>query len=309
MENYKIIENLYRIPGGFGASGESFGGYYIQDDTPILIGASGEEKYVANLIKLFEEKKLENIRLYMPFIGWNELITMGIINKKFPEITFYVHEDLYEGVTNPRKNFMQDRFGNFNADAVKKYSKKLPKNIENVVGINKKSSFLAGKTKILAIPFSGPQLGHTLIYSTRDKTLFTGIALGMSTSNKQLYYLDKTGSLDRYQNELEFIKQATANVIAPNYDEVHFTERGPIDIIGIENAMNRDREAIFELITLYPKSIPEIASEYKKLYGYDLNTPPYDEIKLHATIISIYIEELIKDGRVKEQEGKYIRIT
>ncbi len=308
MEAYEIDNNLYRIPGGYGNSGEVYGGLLINDDPTIVIGASGGRKFLRNLIEIINELQLsKSFRLYLTSTTFEEIDTLEHIQDHFPEATFYIHQDIANIVKSPRKEFMIDRFGKYNEKHIKSVSRRLPKKLENIVEISKMSTFKAKNTKIMIIPFGGPHRGHTFIYSTAQKLLCTGLVGGYSSTDKRLYYLDFTGSVKNYKNAFSFLKQAEADIIFPAYEEPHFTKTGGISTIEVETALERDKESIYELCTLKPKTIDELLDEFRRYYGFNIYTEPYDQIKLDATLIEFNLKLLIEEGKVLTKDNTYRR--
>lgn len=308
MEAYEIVDNLFRIPGGYGSSGEVFGGLLINDNPTIIIGASGGKKFLKNLIEIVNELQLNNdFRIYLTSATYEEIKTIDLIQEYYSKATFYIHQDIATDIKEPRKKFLPGRFGEYNDDNVKNSTKKLPKQIENIVEINKMSSFKAEKTKILVIPFGGPHKGHTFIYSTEQKLLCTGLVGGYSSTDKSLYYLDFTGSVSNYKNAFSFLKQAEANIIAPSYEEPQFTKSGSLSTIEVENALDGNKEYVFEICSLKPKTFEDILSQFRQFHGFEITTEPYDKIKLDACIVEFYLKELVKEGKVITKDNTYRR--
>jgi glyoxylase-like metal-dependent hydrolase (beta-lactamase superfamily II) len=309
MEAYEIEENIYRIPGGFGKAGEAFGGMLILDQPSILIGASGGEKFLRNLKYIITRESVSHdFRIYLPAVTWQELDTLEFIQKEYPQATIHVHESIVAKVQQPRKKFLMDRFGTLNEEAAEYYSKKLPKKLDNIYGINKSSTFQAKTTKIMIVPYQGPHEGHVFIYSSLHKVLCTGIALGISTTNPSIYYMDQTGSISNYKTSLSFLKKITANIVAPAYGEPQRVSTTSVDTIPIETAIERDLDAVYDLCTLSAKLLEEIVFEYRKLYGADIASPPFDRIKFEVPIVMKNLKLLVSDGKVMQVKGKYKRV-
>lgn len=306
MEAYEIETDIFRIPGGFGKSGEIYGGILLNDTPPILIGASGNRKFVSNLIETLNELKInsDELRLYLTNVTFEELTTLETLQKQLPNVKIFVHDDIAECVESPKDKYLEDRFY-FEHDSIKRnLTKILPKKINNVIRINKTSSLETKKTKILIVPFGGPHKGHTFIYSRDHKLLFSGLVTGFTPSNMRAYYLDLTGSLTDYNNAFEFLKQASSNIIAPSYDEPTFTKTNPISTSEVESSISMDLDACLEICSTSLKSFEELYREYYKLYGSEIITAPYNEIKLEKTILYHLLTNLAKQGKIaKENNG------
>lgn len=308
MESYQIVENVYRIPGGYGRNGEVFGGILINDNPTIVIGASGGTTFLNNLKEIITSLQLSHdFRLYLTSTTFQEVDTLEHVRKEFPEATFYIHRDIAPMLQQPRKDFMKDRYGDYNKDAASSMAKKLPKRLENIVEIDKRSSFQAEKTKILVIPFAGPHRGHTFIYSTAHKLLCSGLIGGYSSTEKRLYYLDFTGSIKDYKNSFSFLKQAEAKIVAPAYDEPQLIKGRGISTIEVENAIEKDIEAIFELCTLLPKELSKILAEFRRYHGFEISTFPYDRIKMDALLVEFHLKAFVEEGKVITKDGLYRR--
>lgn len=309
MEAYEIEENIYRIPGGFGKAGEAYGGMLILDQPSILIGASGGDKFLQNLKSTIKQESVgHEFRIYLPAVTWQELDTLEFIQKEYPQVSIHVHESIVAKVQEPRKKFLVNKFGDLNEDAVSYYSKKLPKKLNNVFGINRGSTFQAKITKIMVIPFQGPHEGHVFIYSTLHKVLFSGITLGISTTNPNIYYMDLSGSISNYKASLSYLKKITAKIIAPAYGEPQRVSSSTVDTVPVEMAIERDLDAVYDLCTLSPKLLEEIVYEYRKLYSADVGSPPFDRIKFEVPLVMKYLKLLVNDGRVMQVKGKYKRV-
>ncbi|MCY3410372.1 MAG: MBL fold metallo-hydrolase [Candidatus Heimdallarchaeota archaeon] len=307
MESYQIVENLYRIPGGYGKNGEVFGGVFIRDDPGVLIGASGGKVFVRNLIEIVNKLGLHGFRVYLTHITLEEINTLELIRDEYPDVTFYIHESIAPLVKEPRESFLDGRYGTYNEESARKLQKRLPKKIDNIVEVGKGSSFQTENTKILIIPFQGPQKGHTFVYSTAQKLLCTGLVGGYSSTDKRVYYLDMTGSLMEYSNAFSFLKQAESEIVFSAYDEPHMNNQGKYSPVEVENALERDKENIYELCTLKPKTINEILAEFRRYHTFTINTPPYNEIKLDATIIEFYLKILLHEGKIITKDNTYKR--
>ena len=108
MNAYPITEDIYRVPGGFGSSGENYGGLLIANSPPILIGASGSSKFVSNLVEAINELKLSGeLKIFYPSLLWGEIITADLIQKQLPNAQFHIHEDLFDMISNPKENFLE----------------------------------------------------------------------------------------------------------------------------------------------------------------------------------------------------------
>ncbi len=309
MEAYEIEENIYRIPGGYGKAGEAYGAMFILDQPSILIGASGGNNFLQNLKSLvIQESVSQDFRIYLPVVTWQELDTLEFIQKEYPSATIHVHESLVPMVKEPRKKFFKNRFGDLNEDATGHYSKKLPKKLNNVFGINRNSIFQAKITKIMVVPFQGPHEGHVFIYSTLHKVLCSGITLGISTTNPNIYYMDLSGSITNFKASLSYLKKITAKIIAPAYGEPQRVSSSTVDTVPIEMAIERDLDAVYGLCTLSPKLLEEIVYEYRKLYSADIESPPFDRIKFEVPIVMKNLKVLTNDGRVMQVKGKYKRV-
>ena len=308
MEAYQIVDNVYRIPGGYGKNGEVFGGILINDNPTIVIGASGGTTFLRNLKEIINSMQLSpDFRLYLTSTTFEEVDTLEHVRKEFPDATFYIHKDIAPKLHQPRKEFMKDRYGDYNKDATSSLAKKLPKKLDNIVEIDKRSSFKAEKTKILVIPFAGPHKGHTFIYSTAHKLLCSGLIGGYSSTDKRLYYLDFTGSIKDYKNSFSFLKQAEANIVAPSYEEPQLIKSGGISVIEVENAIDRDIESIFELCTLSPKDFDKILGDFRRYHGFEISTFPYDRIKMDALLVEFHLKALVDEGKVITKDGLYRR--
>jgi hypothetical protein len=309
VDAYEIVQDVYRVPGGYGRGGEIFGGILLHDDPGIVIGASGRMKFVNRLKEAIGELNLsENLRIYLTSVTIEEIITLELIRKHIPDAQFYIHEDIAKKIQNPRKLYFDKRFDPLAKSAVERFSNKLPKQIDNIIQINKLSSFETKKTKILIVPFSGPHEGHTFIYSRDHRLLCSGLVLGYTPSNSRAYYLDFTGSLFNYANAFSFLNQAQADIIAPAYDEPQFTKTSPISTIAVSTAIESDKAAAYDLCSLQWRSFPDILQEYRQIYDSSINTYPYDEIRIDATILRFHLSELVKDSKIVEDNFKYKRV-
>lgn len=308
MNAYPITEDIYRIPGGFGSSGENYGGLLIANSPPILIGASGSSKFVSNLVDALDELKLSgNLKIFYPALLWEEIITADLIQKQLPNVEYHVHEDLFDMITNPRDNFLKNRFHAHPEGEIKKLIKKLPQKIENVFKVNKLSNIETDKTKILVIPSPGPHKGHIFVFSRDHKLLCTGIVLGMTPSNSRLYYIDKTGSFDAYNEAIKFLKQANAEIVAPMYDEPYYTSHSAISTIEISSLLETADDVIIGLNSSQPQSFKSLYSSFMGTYGEKFTTPPYNTLQFNATILFMHLEKLVANKLLSKDNDQYRR--
>lgn len=306
MDAYELLPRVYRVPGGFGADGEIYGGIYIDSEPGILIGASGGLKFVKNLIELLSEKTIEtHYRVYLPTVNWNEMETTAILQKKFDGLEFYIHRDIADEFENPRQTYL-NRFDNPHPEA-DRFTRVLPTSLNNVIRISKAHGFETSNTKILVIPFQGPHKGHTFIYSRDHKILFSGIMLGL-TSDPNYYYIDQSGSFFDYENGLSFLKQARSDIIVPAYDEPKHIGDSQIDIGPIQNMIEFDRENIFELTSLQWKDTRTLLDDYKTYYAPKINSEGWKMVNLLGTRLKVQLDKLVEDGKLIEKEGNYRRM-
>ncbi len=309
MEAYEIITDVYRVPGGFGAGGEIFGGILLNDDPGIVIGISGGLKFIRNLKTALKNLGIsKNIRIYLTSVTIEEINTIVLLQKSLPESQFFIHQDIAKKIQNPREMYFEKRFDPSLKERTRSFARKFPKKLENIIHINKMSSFETKKTKILIVPFPGPHEGHTFIYSRDHRLLCSGILMGYSPSISRSYYLDFTGSISTYLNALSFLNQAKADIIAPSYDEPQFTKNKPINTYEVLSAIESDQKAAYELCSLKWKSFESILQEYRQIYGSAITSPPYDEIRVDATILRFHLSDLIKDGKIVEDKFQYRRV-
>lgn len=306
MEAYLIAEDVYRIPGGFGRSGENFGGILLKTNPPILIGASGGKQFISNLQECLQELQMEqNLIVYLPNVLWQEVITSELIVNTFPFAKIHVHKDVAERIKHPKEKFFAERHDEMFKEDIRHYERRLPKDIENVVPIDKSSSFQADKTKILVIPNPGPHKGHTFIYSRDHRLLATGVVLGLTPSSKRTYYLDFTGNIKDYMTALDFLDQARSDIIFSAYDEPFFTNQNKPSIIEIRNALEKDKEGILEILTNQKQKFSEIVRKFKNLYTESISTEPYKDIDPITTLVRFHLNELIKLGKVVNDNDSY----
>ncbi|MHA2031336.1 MAG: hypothetical protein ACW99Q_18310 [Candidatus Kariarchaeaceae archaeon] len=308
MNAYPITEEVYRIPGGFGSSGENYGGILIANSPPILIGASGSNTFVSNLLEALDELNLhEPLKIFYPAIMWEEIVTAEQILVKLPNVEFHVHEDLWEAFSQPREFYLKNRFHANPEGDIKNLAKKLPKRFYNVIKVNKLSNIETDKTKILIIPSPGPQKGHMFVYSRDHRLLCTGVILGITPSNSKLYYIDKTGSFEAYRNGLKFLDQAKSEVAAPLYDEPFFTTHSSISTIEMSSAINTAKDMILKLNSVTPETFKKIHQSYSNTYAEDYNSSPYRTLQFTSTVLYMHLEELVKLNLVNKDNEQYHR--
>jgi hypothetical protein len=296
---YTVIDNIVKLSGGYGSSGENFGAILIEDNPLIIIGCSGQD-FVKNLKNYQSEKSFSKAKLFLPSLTINEVVNLWYIEKEFPEIEIIVHSDIYQSLTQPRLNFLENRFY-LSKDKKKDLQKKFPKQLKNLKPITKKESLQADKTKILIIPFSGPHEGHFFLYSVTHKLLYSGIFLNLTPSDTGKFYLDMTGSLDQYKKGLEFIEQAQTEIHATAYDEPVFTRGNKISTIQIKSAIKQIEENVIE-ICRNEKPFASIVDEYLTIYS-DQIGKPYNEYNHEATILRKVVSELINRSILVENNN------
>jgi hypothetical protein len=302
--SYQIVQDIFRINGGFGQSGENFGGILIKDNPNIVIGASGRN--FVNQLKLLI--KSENItggfRIYLPNVTINEIPVIEALQKEYPDFKVYVHQDIVESVQYPRSNFFNERVPPRYKNQVDSVARKFPKQLNNVIGVSKVDSFQAEKTKILLIPFGGPHKGHMFVYSTTHKLVATGIFLKFSPYDETTYYLDYSGNIGQYFKGLEFIDQATSEIHSSAYDEPYFTKGNKIRISTTKNSIEATSENLIELLRSGAKTLDSLLNEYRRFYHLP-NISTYNEISLFETMIIKHLEILKSSGKIILKEGFY----
>ncbi|OLS20588.1 MAG: hypothetical protein HeimC2_36710 [Candidatus Heimdallarchaeota archaeon LC_2] len=309
MQAYPIAGDIYKIPGGFGGSGENYGGILISNTPPILIGASGTGTFVINLIEALDELGLhKKLKVFFPCVTWEEILTAEKIQKHLPDTEFHVHQDLWEVFVNPRDKFLNNRYYAEPSGDVRKLEKKLPKKLENVVKVNKLSNIETDKTKILVVPSSGPQKGHIFVYSRDHKLLCPGLVLGITPSNKNIYYIDKTGDFNEFKEALNFLSSANADIVAPVYGEPYFTSGSPISTFEVSSAMDTARDVILRLVSTKPESFNELFKRYYNTYAEKYNSSPYDVLKFNQTVFFMHLEKLVEDKLLNNESGQYRRM-
>jgi glyoxylase-like metal-dependent hydrolase (beta-lactamase superfamily II) len=309
VEAYQIVENVYRVTGGFGGTGENYGGILLNDSPGIVIGASGGETFAKNLVEAVEHLGIDDaLRVYFTCITLEEIKTISFLQKYLPNANFYIHEDIAAKVQSPRELYLDKRFDPGDKKIVDALEKKLPKVLDNITHINKMSAFTTAKTKILIVPFAGPHEGHTFIYSRDHRLLCAGVALGYSASNSRAYYLDFTGSIFNYTQALSFLDQAQADIIVPAYDEPRFLKMGPVSTIEIRNAIESDEKAAYELCTLHWKQFDDLLEEYRSIYDNGITLSTFERLPMDATILRFHLSELIKKNKILEEGYRYKRI-
>lgn len=304
MDYYQLTEGVYRIQSGVGIDGEIFGGIFLNDTPGILIGSSGGMDFVKIFEKLLSDLKFSgDIRVYLPSVTYNEIITIHHLSNKYESLTIYVHKDLLDEVSNPKDMFISTRY--FDSDKLdKEFNKKLPDKINQIVGYDKSSSFETENTKILIIPFAGPHKGHSFIYSRDHKLLCAGLILGR-TSDPMSYYIDKSGSLFHYDAGLSFLGKARSDIIFPIYDEPEYTKSLKFKADDVKSSIEMDKERVLDLCSLKPKQINDITQKFKKNFVDPHQTSPYNKIDIIKTKVYQHLEDLVNDNLVVKQQNHY----
>lgn len=303
MGYYEITDGLYRIEGGFGRAGENFGGVLIDDDLPIVIGATGDS-FVKSLTSIIADKGLSsNIQIFLPAITIHELTILDKINQKFPDAIIHVHKDIVDVVKNPRSNYMIDRFTTIDSRTVKNLSHELPKTLTNIKAVSKNFKYEGTKTKILIIPFAGPHKGHMIVYSTGQKLLASGILTKFSPSDQATYYIDYTGSIQAYYNGIEFINQATSKIHFPAYDEPYFTT-SQINSDYVKNSMKNTESNLYEIIKERAVSRENLFQKFFAIHEKP-ELGAYLDFKLHETILQIHLDNMVKSGMISKKDDDY----
>ncbi len=301
MTYEEIKDNLYQIPGGFGDGGENFGGYLIKDNPSVVIGASGK-KFVRNLKEALEDLAIDSFNLYLPNVTVIELMTLDDFQKEFRDVKIHVYKTIKKDLEKPRESFLEKRFL-IDKGKAKDFSKKFPKEIKNLVGIDRGDSRKLEKTKLLIIPFPGPHKGHTFFYSTKQRTLFSGIFVSVTPMNSHFYYVDLTSSMKSYLDGLGFIKQASAELHAPSYDQAQLVKSNPVSTRYLESLIEDDVEKIKEILK-EARNFDNIVEEYTVETIEDLFYP-YNKLNFIQTKVKTLLEYLIEQGQVKISGEKY----
>ncbi|MDH5403158.1 MAG: hypothetical protein OEY49_11750 [Candidatus Heimdallarchaeota archaeon] len=295
MDYYEITTDVYRISGGFGKDGQNFGGIVIIDNPSFLIGCSGRHKFKDNLKKILSTFGIEKLDIILSSITYEELLTLDICKDAGLINRVYVYETISQEVSEPREYHIKNRY--FNDESLKGIARSLPKSVENVVSFSKNESISGKKYKILTLPFEGPHKGHVFIYSVQHKLLFAGLFLGMSATNPNLIYFDKSASFTAYTKGLEFLKQAQLNILVSSYDEVKLLSK-PVNIENILNLLEQEQTVVLDLIKdKYVNSI-DLTKQYLNQFVSPIKNPPYDEIKLYKTKFQIILNELKNNGSI-----------
>ncbi|RMG28078.1 MAG: hypothetical protein D6732_19390 [Methanobacteriota archaeon] len=301
MSYEAIKDNLYQISGGFGDGGENFGAYLIKDDPAILIGISGK-KLVDNLTETISDLDIGEFRVYLPNVTVTELLTIKEFRKEYKDIKIHVYKTILEEIARPRSEYLQHHF--INHTKLKEIEKHLPKKIEGLVGIDRGDTLQTGKTKLLIIPFPGPHRGHTFLYSTAHKALFSGVFLSLTPLNPNFYYLDLSSSLDQYFQGLEFIQQATTEIHIPSYDQPQLLRNKPISTAYLKASIESDVDRLQQILKEEPKSFDMIVKEYRTLHPDDLFYP-YSRLNFIETKITRLLDFLTKQKKIQLAGDKY----
>ncbi len=299
----QLTETLFQIPSGYGDGGENFGAYLVVDKPSVVIGASGSS-FVNNLEKTLKELKIQEFNLLLPNVTIHELIALKDFNKKFKNTKIMVHKSISQIVQNPQSLYFDKRFQNPPEHFLRELTKQIPKKIENVVSIDRSTNIQLETTKILVIPFPGPHSGHTFLYSTDHRALFSGILVGVTPLDPNFYYLDLTSSLDQYLLGLEFIQQATAEIHALAYDRRQFLRNQHILTAYLKSSISGDLERITETCKT-AKSFEEILQEFKH-YKSDSLFYPYSKLNFVATSLQCLLNYLVSKGTLIEKGSKYV---
>ncbi|MCK4895569.1 MAG: hypothetical protein KAS47_02085, partial [Candidatus Heimdallarchaeota archaeon] len=78
--------------------------------------------------------------------------------------------------------------------------------------------FDIGDTKIMVINFDGTSFGHSMFFSTTERTMFTGDALNIYPALPSSYIIDYTGNYKRWFKNIEFLEKAKISVLCPAHD-------------------------------------------------------------------------------------------
>ncbi len=301
----QVIDNLDHINGGYGELGENFGAVLLQSVNSIVLGLSGD-KVIGHLKQKVQNEGIKNFNLILPFVTYHELVNLDNFNKTFPNSTILVSEGLQNLIENPTENLFTDHFLRIDKNNPKKAEKKLPNKIKNVEYIDKSWKWEMEDNKLLPVFMEGPQRGNCFIFSVSHKAIFTGIFNGISPADRNLYYLDLTGSIPKYDEGFKFLAQANVDLNFPAYDQAEFPRDNYISTAYIKSSISEDKELIKKILSSKFMRFNEIVDAYVLERG-EVNVFPYNSLSFTETKVMKLLTELDIQNMI-ESNGDQFRL-
>ena len=222
---HDINESLTVVEGPSGDGGEKNRGYLVGKDSFAIINTGRRGTIESAFQKaIFDKgKDAKNVKYIFLTHAYPDIMG-GVykLKKLFPNAQVAVHEKLEELMKDPKGELRLRHFKFSRKERLYYAVKKDPfddlDKFKPDIYFKDGEKFDIGDTRIMVVNFDGTSRGHSMLFSTTERTMFTGDALNIYPALTHSYLIDYTGNYKTWFKNIEFLEKAKISILCPAHD-------------------------------------------------------------------------------------------
>ncbi|NHK30427.1 MAG: MBL fold metallo-hydrolase [Asgard group archaeon] len=225
----EINDGIWNVYGEHGEGGERNSVYVIMDDDIAIIDTGIINTIQHDILDCinYANRKPKDVKHIIVTREHHDAI--GGVEKlldMFPKAQFICHKDAEDTIRKPYLYLPEKHF-----EPNKKGGRFSFQPWERLKGLKAHAVFddgdkiKLGKTTLYAVSYPGFSQGHSMLFSSKQKAIFTGAELYIYPMRFANYLIDKTGSAAAREKALKFISRADIDMICPSYDGAYLGQQ------------------------------------------------------------------------------------
>ena len=221
----KIHDNITIVEGVSGDGGERNRGYLIGKDTFAIIN-TGRRGTIENTFQeaIFNKgKDVKDVKFI--FITHPYPDVMGGVyklKKMFPNAQIAMHEKCEEVLRDPKNKIKNKHFKFTRKERLYFAVKRDPfddlDKFKPDILFKDGEKFELDGTRLMVVNFDGNSYGHSMFFTTSERSMFSGDALNIYPALPHSYLIDYSGSYKEWFKNIEFLENAKISMICPAHD-------------------------------------------------------------------------------------------
>ncbi|MHA1220580.1 MAG: MBL fold metallo-hydrolase [Candidatus Heimdallarchaeota archaeon] len=310
MTYNEINDGIWNVYGEYGEGGERNAVYIIMDDDIAIIDAGIKgtiQQEIYDCIDYAGRKAKDVKHIILTREHHDAIGGAARLLELFPKAQLICHKDAEDTIRKPYLYLPEKHFepnkkgGRFSWQPWEKL-----KGIKTHAVFDDGDKIKLGKSTLYTIAYPGFSQGHSMIFSSQQKAIFTGAELYIYPMRFSNYLIDKTGSAAAREKSLKFISRAKVDMICPAYDGAYIGAQAKELIKQSLHAHQTFEETILVTLTTNgPSTFDQIREEVNLSLGLEWYKPwkdIVDDLTLKAHMSKLEEEDKIFESTKKRNK-------
>jgi glyoxylase-like metal-dependent hydrolase (beta-lactamase superfamily II) len=301
MTYNEINDGIWNVYGEHGQGGERNAVYIIMDDDIAIIDTGIRDTIqheIAECIDHAGRKKKDVKHIILTREHHDAIGGARRLRDMFSKAQIICHKDAEDTIRKPylylpEKHFEPDKKGG--KFSYQPWERLKGLKVDGVFESDDKIKI--GKSTLYFVAFPGFSQGHSMVFSSQQKAIFTGAELYIYPMRFSNYLIDKTGSAAAREQALKFISRAKTDMLCPAYDGAYIGSQAKELITQALHAHRTFEETILVTLTTHGAStFDSIRDEVNLSLGIEWYKPwkeLVDDLTLKAHIRQLEQEDKI----------------